>query len=175
MNRRGFLGGVSAAAAGAILFYVQPAEQQIATLEGDVEALDDRVSALETAVAEADAAGLAAPGADRVDGTEQEGALAPGNGATVEGVGTTVSDRFTLGAGQYRVNTIVQDTGSGYASLILEVYDPSGNAELVFNEFGEHGGGPWEGSSIYQAPEDGEYFVAVQNTDATWSIEFEPF
>jgi hypothetical protein len=168
MNRRGFLGGMSAAAAAAVLFYVQPTEDQIATLQKDVEDLDERVSALETQVA------LATPASTNSDDPSQAGAVS-GDEPVVEGEGTTVSDKFALEAGQYRVHATVQDSGSGYASLILYIYDPDGNEENVFNEFGEHSGGPWEASSVYQAPGNGDYFVAVENTDAHWSIRFEAF
>lgn len=170
MNRRGFVGGMSAAAASLLLYYVQPAEERIDTLEGEVQALDERVSALETQVADGGVP-LSTPEASRTTGQDKSSSA---DEITVEGVGTTVSDKFQLSKGQYRVNATLQGLGD-FASLTLYVHDPSRNEELVFNEFSEHAGGPWEGSAFYEAPEDGEYFVSVENTDAEWSIIFEPF
>lgn len=169
MNRRSLIGGLSATTAGAFLFYVQSTDEQIITLEEDVQVLDERVSALETQVA------------DKAE-PPNRGPQKPGRGdsssidvVTVEGVGTTVSDKFTLKAGQYRVNATIPDPAADFVSLTLYVHDPTGSDELVFNEFAEHGEGPWEGSSIYSAAEDGEYFVSVENTTAAWTVVFEPF
>lgn len=51
MNRRIFVSGLSATGFGGLLWANQTSSEQVAELEEDVQALDQRVAALETQVA----------------------------------------------------------------------------------------------------------------------------
>jgi hypothetical protein len=153
MNRRGFVSGVSASvftAAASYVAFIQPADEQLVELQVKVDDLDSRVDALEAQVEELG-------GGEPADTEPDSEAPAPAGEA----------------AGRYRVNATVAPS-SGFFAIILEVFDPNGNSELVFNEFGETSA-EWQGSSIYQAPSDGEYFLSVSNTTGAWTFEFEPF
>lgn len=164
MDRRGFIGGLTALTAGAFVFYVQPTEQQVTDLEKEVDALDGRLTALETRVAELGTGSQPTPDAD---------ASAQGEGQTVSGLGTTVSDMFPLQQGRYRVNATLELTSS-FSGLIAFIHGPSGASELLFNELIDNAG-PWQGSSLFQATETGEHFVSVENTTDSWTFVFEPF
>lgn len=166
MNRRGFLTGISAFGAGAFLFYVQPAEEQIADLQEDVHALGERVSVLESQVNE-----LFDGDADDAE-TISDTSVATGD-VTVNGAGTHVSEKFGLAAGQYRVNAFVDVVGD-FDGFAVFVYDSSGSSELLFNELIDQSG-LWEGSAIYQAVQGGEHYVAAENTTSAWTLTFEQY
>lgn len=164
MNRRSFISGAGVSLASVYVLLVQPATDENADLEAQVDDLDTRVTALETQVASLDG------GTAGQDEAAEESATASGDSVSLSGNGTTVTDPFVLTAGRYRVNATVTPSG-GFFAIILEVYDPS---EYVLNEFGEVSG-EWSGSAVYEAPADGEYFLSVSNTTGAWTVTFEPF
>jgi hypothetical protein len=169
MNRRHFISGTSASlvtAAVSYVAFVQPGDEQIAALATQVADLDARVDALETQVAAIGGEGVTGRAAEPTPDTGTENVV-------IEGVGTMVSDPFRLATGRYRVNVAVQ-ANNGFASIIVEVFDPSGASELVVNQFGDSAG-EWTGSVMYDAPTDGDYFISVSNTNTPWSVAFEPF
>ena len=164
MNRRNFIGGLSAFSAAALVFHVQTTDQQVAEIEMKVDSLDERVTTLETQVAELRAGSTPSP--DTVS-------IATVEGQTVSGVGVSVSDKFPLQEGRYRVNATLEPT-SEFTGFSVLVHSPSGTSELLFNELID-GAGLWEGSAVYQATESGDYFAEVSNTDSPWTLVFEPF
>lgn len=93
---------------------------------------------------------------------------------TVEGVGLTATDKFSLDEGRYRLHATV-DAKAQVSGFIAHIYDPSGGDELIFNELIQDGPKEWVGEAIYTAPSTGDYFIEVSNTSESWSIAFEPF
>lgn len=168
MNRRRFLGGISALSVASLGLYFQTAEERINELETDVEELDNRVSALETQVADS-SQGLLPPASDSATSASGE---APGM-TMVEGAGTAVSEKFVLTPQRYRVDATI--TGITNATgFIVYLQGPSGSEDLLFNEFIQNAG-TWEGAVTVTVTEGGEYFVEVTNTTAAWRLEFSPF
>ncbi len=86
-------------------------------------------------------------------------------------MGTTVSDKFQLKSGQYKVNATL-DVTTGVSGFIVMTYDPSGTENLTFNQLIQ-AAGMWTGSAVFKAGQDGEYYVSVQNTTDAWTLEFE--
>lgn len=88
MNRRTFVSGVSATGVGAVLWAMQPTTEQLSELEQDVQELDQRVSALETQVAES-ADGAPSPNAaEQVATTSAETVSVSGVGVRTLHVGS---------------------------------------------------------------------------------------
>lgn len=168
MNRRRFLAGTSALTVASLGLYMQTSEDRISDLEANVQKLDGRVSVLETQIANIPHdASLPAPESPTTEDEEAPAAL------TVEGVGTTVSDKFALEPERYRVDATI--TGiSDFSGFIVYLLGPSGTEDLLFNEIIE-GGGTWEGSVTTTVVEGGQYFVEVSNTDAAWQLTFSQF
>ena len=103
---------------------------------------------------------------------EAEAATRP---ITVSGVGTAVSEKFTLPEGRYRVSaTLEVATQFGFDGLIIYFYDANGGESLLFNEIIQQNG-TWTGSTVLTNPESGEVFVSSENTESAWTLEFEPF
>ena len=167
MNRRVFVGAISAIGAAGFVAYAQPTEEQINDLEAEVAALDERVSALET---------QAASEGQNEDGAstdpEESDSGASESGLAFEGGGETVTDKFELAAGNYRVLAIV-DVAGDFDGFSVFVYDPSGNQDLLFNEIIESSGVA-EFEAVYEAPDDGDYYAEVGNTGSAWTLEFSP-
>lgn len=177
MNRRHFIGGTSASLVAAAVSYValvQPGDEQIIELATQVADLDARVDALETQVAAI--GGTSAPAESTPVATASTQVAATG-GIVIDGVGTTISDPFHLAAGRYRVHVTVQERKDGFASILVEAFDPSGASEEVvgiINQSSESADG-WAGSVLYHAPADGDYFISVARTNDPWSVVFEAF
>lgn len=170
MNRRGFLGGVGVLGAGAVLSYaLQPTNDRISNLEDEVEDLDARVSALETQAAQGSSAQSGNADMKKTSDRSQGG----GRAASVNGAGTMVSDKFALASGQYKVSATL-DVADDFSGFIVQVYGPDGGEETLFNELIQQSG-TWTGSMIYKATKDGDYYVSVSNTDAAWTLVFEPY
>jgi hypothetical protein len=144
---------------------------------------DDRLSALETAVANQgdELSSLRA----RVQALED--AAQPSNGegdsggtganeagtVTLSGSGSLVTDKFRLAAGRYKVTATVEVT-SEFEGFAVSVYAPAEEfPDLLFNEVIE-GAQTFTSSAVYEASEDGEYYVEVGNTQSAWSLVFEP-
>jgi hypothetical protein len=90
----------------------------------------------------------------------------------ISGTGTTVSEKFNLGAGRYKVTATLQV--SDFSGFICELYGPGDFDENLFNELIDTPG-TWTGSTVVQIPASGEFFVQVSNTDASWQLTFEAF
>ena len=91
---------------------------------------------------------------------------------TVEGSGQTVSEKFELAEGTYRVHATVEVSGfDGFAAYI---HEPGGGEDLLFNEIIESGG-TWEGAAVYEARRSGMYYVEATNTSSDWTMAFEPY
>lgn len=161
MNRRVFLGGgLSAVSAAALGFYAQSIEDRVASLEGEVDRLGRRVDALES----------------RTGGSEPIAPIetpALAGVVTVEGVGTSLSEKFTLEPGRYRVDATVQ-VSKDIEGFIAVLRGPSNAEDLLFNELIQTGG-PWTGSVTTEIGEAGEYFVEISNTTSPWSLTFALF
>jgi hypothetical protein len=169
MNRRSFFGGASALGVGAIVTYaLQPTQDDIDNLEATVEDLDSRVSALETQAAGEPSSAKSSDDADSSDDAPQS----EGEWQTVEGVGQTVSEKFHLDSGTYRVHASA-DVAS-FDGFSVFIYPPAGGQDLLFNEIiGTPG--EWAGETVYKAGESGEYYVEVSNTSSAWTLQFEPY
>lgn len=104
--------------------------------------------------------------------------VAAGAGAglvTVSGFGTTVTDKFSLAAGRYRVTATVEiATAYGFDGFAVFFYPAKGTEELLFNELIDVPG-TWTGSAVLDNPRSGEVFVAAENTESAWTLVFEPF
>jgi len=113
-------------------------------------------------------------GEEVVSGGQDSPAVAPqsgGSGASLQGVGTSVSDSFNLSAGRYKVSaTLRVETFSGF---IVSLYGPDGESPSIFNEIIQEPGS-WSGSTIVNIPTTGTYYVEVDNTTEAWTLEFEP-
>jgi uncharacterized protein (DUF2141 family) len=165
MNRRVFLGAFSVVGAAGFVAYAQPTEEQINDLESQVDELDQRVSALETQVAEGDESD-----AESSDDGDDSGSESSVDASSLEGAGNSVSDKFQLNAGNYRVQATV-DVDGDFDGFSVGVYDPSDNWDLLFNEIIESSGTA-EFEAVYEAPEDGQYYVEVSNTNSAWTLSF---
>jgi hypothetical protein len=154
-------------------FALAPADAQDATA--------DRVTALETSVADQqdEISGLR----KRVKRLEavvltpqtgsDEGPPPQAGDGTVElsGTGIGVTEGFALSPGRYRVKATVQT--AGFTGFALILYGSDDFEDLVFNEIVEEPG-TWEGQAVVEIETAGEYFAEIQNTEATWTIVFEP-
>lgn len=169
LSRRSFLGGAGALGLGAAVTYaLQPTQAEIDDLAATVEDLDSRVSVLETQAASEPAAGDAA-NAD----TSGSNSAASGSGdwLTVEGVGQTVSEKFELAEGTYRVHASVQSGGTDAFSV--QIYSESGDHDYLFIELIQQAG-EWTGSIIYQAMTSDHYYLEV-GSSSPWSLQFESY
>lgn len=144
---------------------------------------DGRLSALETAVA-----GQGQEISDlraRVRALEEAGQPSNGEGnvagsgtngtrlLTLSGEGSLVTDKFRLSQGRYKVSATVEVTAE-FEGFAVMVYSPSkGFPDLLFNEVIE-GAGTFTASAVFEAGEDGEYYVEVSNTQSPWNLVFEP-
>jgi hypothetical protein len=163
MNRRAFLGGLSAFSVAGFGLYAQSTEQRVDDLEAQVADLDRRVTALE--------AQGAGEGIDPIRTGEES---TDGNASvSLEGSGTSVTRKFTLTAQRYRVDAQLRlsEDFSGFAALL---HGPSGSQDLLFNELIE-GRGSWDGSTTVDVDEAGQYFVEVTNTTASWELKITAF
>jgi hypothetical protein len=143
------------------------------------DAIDERVSALETQVALQ--AGEIADLQDQVDqlvaNQSNPSANAPSgesgavNATTFSGTGEMVSDKFVLSPGNHKVTASV-DIESGFDGFAVWVYI-DGEKDLLFNETIDENG-PWTGSAILDAGNGGEAYFEVENTDSAWSLIVEP-
>jgi hypothetical protein len=145
------------------------------------DAIDERVSALETQVAqqadeigdlqdrvevlEGDSKGSTSTGRDAQ--TEKSGA---GNSITISGNGDTVSDTFVLAPGNFKVSASV-DVKGDFDGFAVWIYI-DGSKDLLFNELIDQNG-TWTGSAILDAGAGGEAYFAVENTDSTWTLTVE--
>lgn len=91
---------------------------------------------------------------------------------TVSGTGTTVSEKFNLAAGRYKV-TVTLQVGD-FSGFICHLYGPGNFDDYLFNELIDTPG-TWTGSPVVQIPTSGEFFVEVSNTDAAWQLTFTEF
>jgi hypothetical protein len=165
MNRRVFLGAFSVVGAAGFVAYAQPTEEQISDLETQVDELDQRVSALETQVAEGGGSDGKLP-----DDSGDSGSNSSADASSLEGAGNSVTDKFQLNAGNYRVQATVEVDGD-FDGFSVGVYDPSDNWDLLFNELIDTSGTA-EFEAVYEAPDDGEYYVEVSNTNSAWTLSF---
>ena len=131
-------------------------ETQVADQAADISSLRKRVRALE----------------DAAKGTTGEEPDQPsGSAPTLSGTGETVSDKFTLQGGRYKVSATVDvDDFDGFA---VTVYGPGdGDQELLFNEIIDSSG-PWTGSAVFDSQGGGTFYVEVSNTSSPWTLTFE--
>jgi hypothetical protein len=150
---------------GVAAYLLQPTDERIDSLEATVANLDERVTALEE-----DSELVAAT----PDATAAAANVVGGDWLTVSGVGNTVTEKFNLEAGRYRVHAALNATGA--TGFITQFYGPSGDKDLVFNALISDAG-EWTSEAIYEAQTPGAYFVEVSNVmgAVNWSLAFEPF
>ena len=148
---------------------------------------EDRVSALETQVADLDArvsnhgreiqrledkVATLEVGSQPSEPADSESEQAPtGEGATISGVGVMVSDKFSLAPGRYKVSATVEV--ADFDGFIVRLIGNNGEEEFLFNELIETPG-TWTGSTTVEV-NGGEYAVQVENTSGAWTLVFEEF
>jgi hypothetical protein len=148
---------------------------------------EDRVSALETQVADLDnrvsnhgkeierledkVATLEAGSQPSEPGDSDSPSEPAGDGATVSGVGVMVSDKFSLAPGRYKVSATLEV--ASFDGFIVTLIGDNGDEEFLFNEKIDTPG-TWTGSTTVEV-RGGEYAVQVENTGSPWTLVFEPF
>lgn len=133
-------------------------ETKVATQAGDISSLKKRVKALEQAKSgSSNASDAVAPSA-------------AGNPVTLNGTGPTVTDKFSLKSGRYKI-TVTVDVAN-FDGFSLYIYPPSGSKDLVLNELIDHAG-LWKGSAVFEASSDGDYYAETQNTSSAWTVMIE--
>ena len=148
--------------------------------DGDAQDTDgSRIDALETRIANQGAALIeledrlenlegSAPKSSGQDGTNRTAS----ESLTIEGSGTTVTDKFTLSPGNYKV-TAELDVTAGFSGFIMTIYGSDDQQETVLNELIQVNG-PWSIEAVFEAGAGGEFYVEVSNTDEDWTVTFEP-
>jgi hypothetical protein len=91
---------------------------------------------------------------------------------TISGARATVSEKFNLETGRYKVTATLQI--GDFSGFICQLYGPGIFDDYLFNELIDTPG-TWTGSTVIQIPVSGEFFVQVPNTDAAWQLTFEEF
>jgi hypothetical protein len=145
---------------------VSALETQVADLDTrvsnhgrEIERIEDRVATLEAG---------SQPAETGESGSANEPA---GDSATVSGVGVMVSDKFSLAPGRYKVSAALEV--SGFDGFIVHLVGENGDEEYLFNEIIETPG-TWTGSTTVEV-RGGEYAIQVENTSSPWTLVFEPF
>ncbi len=136
-------------------------ETQVADHSREIKRLEDQVGALRRGAPESE------------DKPTSTAADAPaGDTETVSGSGITVSEPFTLESGRYKVTATVEapDNITGFTCYLL---GPKNFDELLFNQVIQQVG-TWTASTVVTIGEGGEFFLQVENTDASWQVQFAP-
>jgi hypothetical protein len=108
---------------------------------------------------------------DRPDRQQEPPADAAPERVVVSGDGTSVSDPINLVAGRYQAMASMQvDDFSGFIAIL---HGPNDYSETLFNEMIDTPQ-EWTAETVVTVDQDGEYFVEVTNTDASWRIRFVP-
>ena len=94
-------------------------------------------------------------------------------GTPLTGIGTTVSDKFTLQAGRYKVTATIEVAQVDGFILVLYGPNPSDRGTHVLNEITDQPG-TWTISAIFTAPQSGAYFAEVSNVRDSWTVTFTP-
>ncbi len=140
-----------------------------------------RIDALETQVAKQGTALVALEGrVARLEGSApttidaHEASPTAAGVLILDGSGTTVTDTFALGPGNYKVTAEVEATPRT-SQFDLTLYHSNGDIADYLFEQQAFGSGPWSSARVFQGESGGQFYLEVLTTaDEEWKITFEP-